>query len=95
MKTRLGLVFLIVSLGCAEMRAGVYTDELSKCLVESTNSEDRLTLIRGCSWPSHSIRPSPASRMPSRPTSRSRVPRRASSSPACSRKPAADPPARR
>ncbi len=46
MNARLGLILLIVSLGCAETRAGVYTDELSKCLVESTNSEDRLTLIR-------------------------------------------------
>jgi hypothetical protein len=46
MNARLGLIFLIVSLGCVETRAGVYTDELSKCLVESTNSEDRLTLIR-------------------------------------------------
>jgi hypothetical protein len=38
-----GIVVSCVAMG---VHAGVYTDDLSKCLVESTTKDDRLSLIR-------------------------------------------------
>ena len=40
------LVVVITSLSFSTAWAGVYTDELSKCLVENTSTEDRTALVK-------------------------------------------------
>ena len=42
-KVLAGIVFSCMAIG---VHAGVYTDDLSKCLVESTTKDDRVSLIR-------------------------------------------------
>jgi hypothetical protein len=39
-------IILVSSLATGPAWAGVYTDELSKCLVESTSAEDRTALVK-------------------------------------------------
>ena len=39
-------IALIASLSASTAWAGVYTDDLSKCLVESTSTEDRTALVQ-------------------------------------------------
>jgi hypothetical protein len=45
-KARIISVALISSLAASPAWAGVYTDDLSKCLVESTTAEDRTALVK-------------------------------------------------
>lgn len=40
------LAFALVFLASTTSRAGVYTDDLSRCLVESTSKQDRLVLVK-------------------------------------------------